>query len=347
MIRIFMKIKTIVLVGIIISLVGVAAFTACKSCDHSDSAAAEAEIYYTCPMHPSVISDSPGSCPVCGMRLVKKERVIEEDHSAHGDVDKKIVEVSISPTKQVLANVATTEVKERDLVEEINTVGFSAYDKDLYVAQQAYLSARKTGSSSVIKAAKNRLQILGISDDEISNIRSSGHPDKALFGMNSDTIVWVYADLYESDMKWVHVNSDVTIIAAAYPEEVFSGNVVSLVPVVGKTTRTLKARIRIVDPGRKLKPQMFSLAVLKIDAGKHLAIPSSSVIDTGLKKRVWVERSPGKYFSKNVHLGNRVGDYFIVLEGLEAGERVVSEGGFLIDSEAELKSFGSGGEHQH
>ena len=321
--------------------------------EHQD----EVEFYYTCPMHPSVVSDKPGSCPVCGMRLVKKVRDSGEAGSAEkgeGPVNEVIQEVSISPTKQVLANVSTSPVELRDLTKEIHTVGFVAYDKDLYVAEQAYLSALKAagmkGAASnnpIVQATKGRLELMGISDGELDSLRKRGKPDPTLLQTSSGKKVWIYIDLYEGDIGLVKEGTKVDLSVSALPGKSFHGAVKGLVPVLSSKTRTSRARVQIDDSENKLQPEMFATATVVVDLGKQLVVPSSAVVDTGMKRVVWIEKKPGVYIPHHIREGKKVGDYFIILEGLKEGDKVVSQGGFLLDSESELKSYGGTEEHKH
>lgn len=320
-----------------------------------------AETYYTCPMHPSVISDKPGSCPVCNMRLVKKTR--DPKHGAHGDIPAGTQTVTISPLKQVLANVAVTEVKSKPLTKTIRTVAIVASDQSLYVAQQEYLSAfrvakstRYSGDASTkrqgeefLKAARERLKLMGISESEIKKIEKKEEIDRSLYFPKPGDDIWINAEIFEFERKWITEKLNVDITVDSYPNTIFKGKIMAITPTLDPVTRTFKVRIAISKPKKTLSPDMFAHAKLKIPAGEKLSIPASSVIDTGERKNVWVEIEKGKYSLKKIILGDRVDENFIVLDGLKEGDKVVSQGGFLLDSEAELRSFGetSEGEHQH
>ncbi|MDD5136931.1 MAG: efflux RND transporter periplasmic adaptor subunit, partial [Candidatus Omnitrophica bacterium] len=134
------------------------------------------------------------------------------------------------------------------------------------------------------------------------------------------------------------------------PGEVFHGEVVSINPVLDAATRTNQVRIRIPNPEDKLKPEMFVNAQIKSNLGEKLAIDENAVLDTGLRKIVYLSKEGGLLESREVKLGSKAEGYYEVLDGLEEGDIVVTSGNFLIDSETRLKSVVSSQEtadHKH
>lgn len=330
---------------------------AMAGCHGKKATPAEGEVYYTCSMHPQVIQDKPGNCPICGMRLIKKTRSPEEGKQEA--VSKDLREVSLSPMAQILANVAMTEAVKRPLTKTIRTVGVVAFDRELFVAAQEYQSALKLaraagyGGGAIAKqgretlsAARDKLELMGMSDEEITAIEATGKVDRSLYFPEKGEPVWINAEIYEQEKEWVREGTSVEIVVDTYPGEIFEGKVVSVTPLVRFPSRSFKARIRITAPTKTLNPEMFANAKLKIDVGEFLAVPASSVINTGDRKAVWVHLGGNRFAPREVSFGARADDYFIVLEGLEEGEHIVSQGGFLLDSEAELRSFGATSEKE-
>ena len=90
-----------------------------------------------------------------------------------------------------------------------------------------------------------------------------------------------------------------------------------------------------------------SVRVAGTEVQEHIMIPASAIVDRGQKQFVWVEVTPGSYEPREVRIGPRHGSYTVILSGLAAGDVIVTEGGFLLDSEAQLRGVTSGGEHQH
>ena len=118
----------------------------------------------------------------------------------------------------------------------------------------------------------------------------------------------------------------------------FSGRVDFIYPQVDMDTRTAKVRIVFSNPGLQLKPGMFVNVALKVPMGSQLVIPASGVLQSGTRQIAFVERGDGYLEPRDVQLGARVGDDFIVLKGLKAGEQIVTSANFLIDSESQLQA---------
>ena len=383
---------------------------------------ADKEIY-TCPMHPSVIRDRPGACPVCGMNLVKK--TIKESSASEGQAGEPITQekmeemeqVTLSPTQRLLANVATEPVTRRNLSKEIYTVGKIDYDEtnlahvaariggrvdklyvdftgkevkkgeplleiygpDLISAQQEYLLALNAyeklksssldepaqNSQSLLDASKEKLLLWGITEDQITELKETKKvkTHMVIYSPTSGTViekfvregmyvmegenlydiadlknVWMFGDIFESEISGVEIGQEVEVTTQAYPDEVFTGRISFIEPVLNPTTRTAKIRADFPNPHYKLKPDMY--VEVKIKSGEYqncLTIPASAVINTGHRVVAWVEKEPNVFVPRDVKLREKLGDFYVVLDGLSEGERVVSQGGFLIDSEAQLR----------
>ena len=383
---------------------------------------------YTCAMHPFIIRDKPGSCPICGMTLVKKIDTGTTEAANQTPEQKQqaamLGHVSLSPTQMVMANVATTEAKAMPLNKEINAVGIVQYDQsrqakvtawvagridrlhvnkvgeyvtrnkpvaevyspDLVSAQQEYLLALKSreqfrsspiqsisqGGEGLVASARQRLKLMGVKDGQIAGLEKAGQPnirlsiytplsgvviDKValegqyvnvgdpLFNIADLSTVWVEVEVYENEFPNIRIGQMVDIISQSYPGKTFWGRVAFIYPFLDPKTRTVKVRVEIPNPGLKLKPDMFVNATVKVPLGSSIVIPVSAVMDTGKRQVVWVEMKPGMFEPRDVKVGVRSGDNIQILSGLKAGEKVASSGGYLIDSEAQLK--GGGGGHEN
>jgi Cu(I)/Ag(I) efflux system membrane fusion protein/cobalt-zinc-cadmium efflux system membrane fusion protein len=128
------------------------------------------------------------------------------------------------------------------------------------------------------------------------------------------------------------------ITVDAYPGRAFHGSVEEILPQVDMTTRTVKVRLAVNNPGVTLKPGMFVNVDLKTAMGRQLVVPASAVFETGTRQVVFVDHSNGSIEPKGVSLGARVGDDFIVLKGLEPHQRIVTSANFLLDSESQLQA---------
>lgn len=383
--------------------------------------AAEGKIQYTCPMHPFIIKDKPGSCPICGMTLVPVKQ------AGAGQQGEKSPEmpghVTLSPSQMVMANVATVKVDTAPLSKEISAAGIVQYDQsrqsrvtawvagridrlyvdtvgayvskgrpvaevyspDLVSAQQEYLLALKSreqfrdstiqaisqGGEGLVSSARQRLKLMGVKDYQIAALEKSGHPNiklsiytplsgiviekiavqgqyvnvgDPLFNIADLSSVWVEAEVYESDFPNIKIGQKVDITSQSYPGRTFTGKVSFIYPFLDPKTRTVKVRVQIANPGLRLKPDMFVNVSLKMPLGDALVVPVAAVMDTGRRKVAWVETKPGMFEPRDVRVGARVGDQLQILSGLARGDKVAASGGYLIDSEAQLKG-GAGGSH--
>ncbi len=225
------------------------------------------------------------------------------------------------------------------------------------------------GASTLLESAKRRLRLWDISEKQIEELERSGKITKTLTfyspihgyvvekmavrglkvmpGMNLYQIadlstVWVLADIYEYEIPFVKVRQEATVTLTYYPGEIFKGRVTYIYPSLTPETRTAKVRLEFSNPGEKLKPGMYANVNLHSGAGRQLAVPEEAVMDAGAEQIVFVARAGGYFEPRQVALGAKVGDRFIVLRGLTEGEKVVTSGNFLIDSESRLKSAASG-----
>jgi Cu(I)/Ag(I) efflux system membrane fusion protein len=158
------------------------------------------------------------------------------------------------------------------------------------------------------------------------------------------SVVWALADIYEYELDWVKVGQEASISTPTCPGVPFAGKVSFIDPFLNVKTRSVKVRMDVVNPECLLKPGMFVDARLKVpyDDKQVLAIPYTSVLDTGVRRVVYVEMSEGEFMPVEVRVGPRAGKYLPVLAGLKEGQRVVVEGNYLIDSQSTLAAGASG-----
>jgi Cu(I)/Ag(I) efflux system membrane fusion protein len=229
-------------------------------------------------------------------------------------------------------------------------------------------SLRRTAAQTV-EAARKKLRLWGLSPEQVSLIEQRGTATdrvdilapaggvvvrkSALQGQYVTTgthiytiadlsRVWVELDAYESDLPWIHTGQTVEFSTEAYPGETFAGQVVFIDPVVDPGTRTARVRVNLDNPDGKLKPEMFVRAVLRAEVARDsqgrlpLVIPASAPLITGRRAVVYLEEEPGLYRGTEVVLGPRAGDFYVVEDGLEEGQRVVTRGNFKIDSAIQI-----------
>ena len=161
-----------------------------------------------------------------------------------------------------------------------------------------------------------------------------------LFRIADLNTVWLLAEVFEQDIGGVNPGQAVQVHINAYPDKLFSGKVGFIYPTLATETRTVKVRIELPNSEGLLKPGLYGSVVLATQEGKdaHLAVPDSAVIDSGVRQVVLLQRSAGQFEPRAVKLGLQADGYREVLEGLKAGDEVVTRANFLIDAESNLKS---------
>lgn len=332
--------------------------------NHQSSPAHKAkagEIMYHCPMHPNYISDKPGDCPICGMKLVPIEEEKEQASSkSKGEKVSGYSTVKITAEKQQLIGVTTSKAKKQSLTKTIRTVGKIAFDPELYKAEEEFIQAVKSynqlkesplpetqvTAKSLVEASKLKLKLMGLSDEQIKELENKTEADINLLISQGDEI-WLYATIYEADLDLIKQGQEIKAEAVAYPGEIFKGKIIALDPVFESNTRSIRARALVENKEGKLKPEMYADVDIEIDLEENLVIPESAVLDSGVRQIVFVDIGDGYFEPREVKLGQRSDDLVIVLEGIKEGELIVSSGNFLIDSESKLKSAIGAGGHKH
>jgi len=178
--------------------------------------------------------------------------------------------------------------------------------------------------------------------------------DKPLFHLVPLDQVWFVADVYEADLSLLKLGQEIQIRCRAHPDDVFKGKLVFIDRQVDPQKRTVKARFLVPNPKRLLLPQLSATGTLELGVQKSLlAVPSSAVIDTGRRQLVYVEKALNTYELRVVKIGaegelstdGASGSFkwVPVIEGLKAGEKVVTAGAFLIDAEAQMQGLPASG----
>ncbi len=310
-------------------------------------------IYYRNPMDPAVTSPTFMKDSM-GMDYIP---VYADEENA--DVEaKKGPTVKIEESQLKLIGLKTEPVAPIALMRMIRTVAKIAYDPELYNAEAEFIQAvklkdvLKPGSQDAIKQAEAlvlavelKLKLLGLSDQQIEELRSKTEPDKSLIISDSSTpYSWAYITIYENDLREVKIGDHVILKVAVFPDEEFSGQIIALAPVLDADTRSVRARVKVDNPQAKLKPNMFLDAFIHVDLGEKLALPKEAVLDTGIKKIAYVDLGNGEFAARQVEVGQEamaiIGGqerkFFPVIKGVSENEIVVTNGGFLIDSQSQL-----------
>ena len=242
------------------------------------------------------------------------------------------------------------------------------YAPDWVAAQEEYLSVRRmagSGIETLLDAARQRMRLAGITEEQIRLVETTGKVQARfavtaplsgviselnaregmtvmsgapLFRINGLGTVWVNAEVPESQASLVRPGNTVEARASALPGTVLKGKVSTLLPDVSPTTRTLKARIELPNPGNRLVPGMFvSVRFTPLSRQEALAVPTEAVIRTGTRSVVIVAQDEGRFSVVDVEVGMESDGQSEIRKGLRSGQKVVVSGQFLLDSEANLR----------
>ena len=217
---------------------------------------------------------------------------------------------------------------------------------------------------SLAESAKRRLKLWDITDEQIKTLEESGQskktltlyspfsgfvleknaykgmnvmPGMALFKLADLSVVWLIADIYEYELPFVRLGQQAAVQLSYLPGETFTGKAIYIYPSLNPETRTAKVRLELSNSQGKLKPEMYANVEIKVRLGQRLAVPEGAIIDTGIRQMAIIDKGNGYFEPREVKVGSKVDNYYEVMKGLQAGDRVVTSANFLIDSESNLK----------
>ncbi|MFD2365673.1 efflux RND transporter periplasmic adaptor subunit [Pseudoduganella sp. GCM10020061] len=352
-------------------------------------------LYWHDPMAPGQKFDKPGKSPFMDMPLVP----VYADEAAGGSavtIDPRVrqnlgirtEEVSAGPMVPTLEAVGNVAYNERAVaLVQARSNGFverlfvrapldpvrkgqalaEVYMPEWVAAQEEYLAVSRmqgNGAEGLLDAARQRMRLVGMTEDQVAMVASSGKVQPRLtvrapvggvvaslearegmtvsmgtplFRINGLDTVWVNAEVPEALAAQVRPGSTVAVRAPALAGSL-QGRVGALLPEVNAGTRTLLARIELPNPGHRLVPGMFAnVSFAPAARAGVLTVPTEAVIVTGTRSVVMLAREDGGFTPVDVDTGAEQGGRTEILRGLEAGQRVVVSGQFLIDSEASLR----------
>ena len=400
-----MKIIIIIMLTFIVGLgMGYVVFGG-KSATQITGKESQIKQLYTCGMHPEIISEEPGYCPICGMKLVPKR-----DDTESSDVGV----ISIDPSVVQNMGLVTTQVQLGNLSKTIRAYGQIDYDEtrqyavnmkisgwieklyvdfegaevkagqrlldiyspELVTAQKEYLVAYENTknasmiqavteqSSRLLKASEHRLANWDISQDQIQMLRATGEVYKTLtiqalasgvvvkklavkgaylkaganlFEVAELSNLWLRAFVYEHELPYLSIGQKVGVKLPYLPGEKFHGRISFISPELD-IKKQAEIRIDIPNPLGRLKPGMYSEVYItsRLEGERNL-VPASAVINSGVRQLVFVDLGNGKFEPREVQVGHYGdGDLLEIVSGLQHGERIVTSGQFLLDSETRL-----------
>ncbi len=315
------------------------------------------DIWY-CPMHTYYTSDHPGRCPICGMDLVKR---VEASQQQNSNVE-GYTTISETAQRQQLIGLRTQAVEVKPVVKLIRTFGTISSAAQLYKTQSEFIDAyvayvnayrdykRMRGRQHVWEShrdvqiglleTKDKLLKLGLNEGEIAKLQNVSwnqiwkQPKLLLF--NDSRSYWVIARIFEQDYGFVHEGQEAEVSIPAYHEKI-KGIIRSVGGFIDPTTRSVTALIELGDYARHLAANMLVDVTISVKLGNALLVPREAVMDTGLRKIVFVNKANSEFEPREIQTGWETGDGFEVKSGLKEGERIVVSGNFLLDSESRVQ----------
>jgi len=228
------------------------------------------------------------------------------------------------------------------------------------------LPSAAEGGQSLFEAARRRLELWNLSEAQIQQVLATGRPvknvplaspatgfitarnafpnqrvtaDTDLYTIVDLSRVWVMADVSESDIPAIAIGNRAHVTLPYAPgARPIAAKVSYIQPDVDPTTRTLKVRLEVANPGLRLKPEMYVNVEFQVPVPERLVVPAGAIVDTGNQQTVFIDLGDGYLEPRQVQVGERNGDTATIVSGLAAGDRVVASGTFLIDSESQLKA---------
>ena len=358
-----------------------------------EHAAKHADPTYVCPMHPDVISNDPNAiCPICGMDLVLVEAggetgVVNLKPSIINTLGVRTAKAKLRTLYRKIDSVGYIEVDENNIREiSLRTEGwverlvyksagervvkgellFEVYSPKLVNAQEEYVHAKEHDNLTLLKASEERLRALGVSDEQILTLDSSGtveplvkvyapqsgvitrlnvregryiKPSQSVIDLVDLSSVWLIVDVFERQVDWVEEGQRAEAKLPFIPGRSWEGKVEYVYPSLDAASRSLKVRLRFDNLNEDLKPNMYAdVTIFAKPKKKVLSIPKEALIRTGKNDRVIVSMGKGKFMPMPVRVGMETESRVEILGGLGEGDEVVTSSQFLIDSESSLKA---------
>ncbi|GMQ27399.1 efflux RND transporter periplasmic adaptor subunit [Algoriphagus confluentis] len=245
------------------------------------------------------------------------------------------------------------------------------YSPELLTAQRELLEAAKSKSSfpELYQAAREKLRLWKLTENQIHEIEQGGQvkdqidiladqsgvvtqrnisvgdyvsTGQVLFNVVNLNSLWVLLDAYESDLNFIQLGNEINFTVAGLPGETFKARVSFVDPLLNPDTRAASVRAEISNTGQKLKPEMFVTAKIQTKAGKaasEISIPRTAVLWSGKRSVVYVKVPAAErpsFEMREVSLGARMGENYLIESGLQTGEEIVTNGAFAIDAAAQL-----------
>ena len=230
---------------------------------------------------------------------------------------------------------------------------------------QSSIQGVAAGADTLVSSAKERLQQWEVPQSEIAKLESTGkvitdltinspvsgyiternalpnmyvQPETKLYSIADLSTVWVNAQVFQTDVGRIKPGDLAEVTVDTYPGKTFRGRVDVILPQVDMNTRTVRVRLVLPNPGLRLKPGMYVNIGLKSRTGRALTLPASAVFHSGTRTLVFINKGEGNLEPREIELGSRVGEDYVLVKGLKQGDSIVTSANFLIDSESQLQA---------
>lgn len=262
---------------------------------------------------------------------------------------------------------------------------FTIYSPDLLATQEEYLLALRSaqelkdsrfewiskGSNNLLEAARSRLRLWDVRDDEIDELERTGKakralsvyspvtgiitqreayhhgkyvsPEMELYTLVDLSTVWILGEAYESELSDLKVGQTVVVqFPYTTGAKERTGKITFISPVVNPMTRSAEVRVEFSNSDMSLRPDMFVHFTARVNRGTPLVVPRDALLDSGTEQYVFVDKGQGYFEPRRVKVATETGEFYGIASGLSAGERVVMAANFILDSESRLRGAFAG-----
>ena len=274
--------------------------------------------------------------------------------------------------RQLYANSTYQYIRKGQPLFTIYSPDLVTTEQEYLLARKNSLSLRTStvsgvsaGAQTLLSAARERLAQWQVPPAEIEKLDATGkvitdltfnspvsgyiteknalpnmyvQPETRLYTVADLSTVWVYAQVFQTDLGKIKPGNLAEVTIDAYPGKVFRGRVESILPQIDLNTRTARVRLALANPGLKLTPGMYVNVVLKTPLGRQLVVPTSAIFHSGTRQLVFVNRGDGQFEPREIETGLQVGEQVAVVKGLDVSEPIAVSANFLIDSESQLQA---------
>ena len=325
---------------------------------------------------PNLVTLTPASAAVVGVRTTTVQRatlvrtlrvagVIEDDDTRHRILAARVP----GRVEKLFINFVGAEVREGEPLATI-------YSPEMFTAQRIYVERLKAGTTAFTvserSASRERLLELGLTTEEITILEHTLEPtamltvrspmsgtvvsraayegqyvqtNDRLFEIGDFSSMWFVFDAHESDLPWLRVGQLVEVTTPSRPGQILSAPITFIDPNLNEATRTVRVRVVLANRDRGLLHKQTGIGAVRLEVPDLLVVPRTAVLQTSGTPVVFVEQGNQTYQPRNIPLG-RIGDEVAeVMAGLKEGDRVVSEGGLILDGQAQLAHAAASGGH--